>query len=233
MEIKINIDDERLFCDIAPVVDRDDFLEEIERIRATLKINTPLNKTQYLEFIAGIYETPVEGQLKSEIEESRKRLHLPIVFRQLIKKAALCGVVEKDDYKTAYLDHIIDDHTNQGGDVADTYVIVLSPTAEDRDVLNALRQYRKNEHGYYVMPSWKKDKTKSSFKKYREWYFAVKNGGTIPDICDKENISCPIVEPHDIKKGNKKQKGCTCYSESTIRKGFATYQTLVRNTSIF
>ena len=50
MDIKIDITDDRLFADVAPVVDRDKFSKEIGRIRTVVGISTLLPQDKYNQF---------------------------------------------------------------------------------------------------------------------------------------------------------------------------------------
>ena len=75
---------------------------------------------------------------------------------------------------------------------------------------------------------WDIDIKKPSIKKYRKWYFEIKSGKSFKDICDDETKKCPLGEGHPT--GKNKSKECTCYDESTIRKGFDTYESLIWKT---
>lgn len=231
MDIKIDIDDDRLFADVAPVVDRDKFSKEVERIRSAIGIKTPLSPKRILQF-------KEVDLLEKEAERSRLRLYLPIVFRRVIEKAALCGKISDGDYLPAYLDSKLGTFDTRGNKVDETFFIVLSPNVRDDDVLKALSEYRHqigNESGVpnykYINPIWKTDIKKPSVKKYREWYLARKLEVPYKDIADRETYNCPIKELHDI--GKNKPKGCTCFHESTIRKGVETYKSLIEKTPTF
>ena len=92
MNIKIEIDDDRFFCDVAPVVDRKDFSNEIEHIRKKVGLNKILSLNEYPHFIE-IFGVEKDKALDREVEKSRKRLFLPTVFKPVIEKAAVCGVI--------------------------------------------------------------------------------------------------------------------------------------------
>lgn len=232
MDIKIDIENERHFIDVAPVVDRDDFAKEVERIRQALGIKIPLNEKDFS------YPLTKEKQKKidDEIEKSRKLLYLPIVFRKVIEAVVFCNQVSDSDYSPAYLDRKSDGtFDKEGATPDDTYFIVLSPGARDKDVIKAYQEYRdqlgnvKGVPDYkYIHQVWEINKNKPSLKKYREWCKAIKAGDSYANIADKETKKCPMPENH--KTGKKKPKGCTCYDESTIRKGVATYESLVWKT---
>lgn len=231
MDIEINLTDDRFFADVAPVVDRKGFSDEIKRIRLAIGIETPLSKEELPKFSK-------IALLEKEVEKSRKRLYLPVVFKRVIEKAVLCGIISDGDYLPAYLDSTLDTFDAHGNKVDETFFIVLSPNVRDNDVLNALWEYRTqtgSEKGApeykYINPIWKTDKKKPSIRQYRKWYLSIIAGKTFPDICSEEYENCPIEEKHESEK--KKPKECTHYSESTIRKGVDTYKSLIWKTPTF
>lgn len=235
MEIKIDIDDERHFVDIAPVVDREDFAKEIERIRLALELKTPLESNDY----STIPTKDELSRIDAEIEKSRKRLYLPIVFRSVIGAVVFRNEVTNADYSPAYLDsELYGTFDTEGITPDETYFIVLSPGARDTDVIKALQEYRDqlgNVKGVpkykYIHQVWEVNKNKPSLRKYRKWYLAKNNGSSIADIAENETKECPIYpvdEKHSTEK--KRHKGCTCYSESTIRKGVDVYESLIWKT---
>lgn len=231
MDIQIDIDD-RHFTDVAPVVDREDFSKEIERLRSVLKpIIQDIERNP-----SKIISKSERGNIDSEIDKSRKRLYLPIVFGPVIEAVVFNNCVTDIDYSPAYLDRKSDGtFDKQGATPDDTYFIVLSPGARDKDVINAYQKYRdelgnvKGASKYkYIHRVWEVSKNKPSLKKYREWYQAIKAGDSYAGIAEKETKKCPMPDGH--KTGKKKSAGCTCYEESTIRKGVATYESLVWKT---
>ena len=232
MEIKIEIDVERHFVDVASVVDRDDFAKEVERIRSVLEVKIPLRDNDFSK-------PPDEAEKKhinEEIERSRKRLYLPIVFRSVIGAVVFRNEVTNEDYSPTYLDSKLHGTFDTDGTTPDeTHFIVLSPGARDSDVIKALQKYREqlgNVKGVpkykYIHQVWEVSKNKPSLKKYRKWYHAITNGATFIDIVNHEAKNCPIPEQHET--GKEKPKECTCYEESTIRKGFDTYEALIWKT---
>ncbi len=242
MDIKIDIDDDRYFTDVAPVVDRDEFAKEIERLRSALKVKMPLSKNDYSKVVS-----EKEAKLiDKEIEKSRKRLFLPVIFRSVISAVVFRNEITNDDYSPAYLVHKTGDFYDKHGESSpdETYGIILSPGARDEDVLKAYRDYRdilgnvsnvnsENSELNYKFTNlvWDINKKKPSIKKYREWYKAIKADASYAEIAEKETLNCPMPEGHQT--GKKKPKGCTCYDESTIRKGFETYEALLRKTPTF
>jgi len=233
MNIKIDIKDERHFIDVAPVVDRDDFIKEVERIRFALGIKIPLSDNDFSKILT----KDESAKIDDEIEKSRKHLYLPIVFRSVIGAVVFRNEVTDEDYSPAYLDCQWDGSFDKEGATPDeTYSIVLSPGVRDEDVLKALQKYRdqlgnvKEAPNYkYIHQIWEVNKNKPSLRKYRDWYQTINDGDTFADIAQEETSKCPILgDKH--KKGKGKPKECTCYDESTIRKGIDVYKALLWKT---
>ena len=233
MKINIDIKDERHFIDVVSIVDRDDFIKEVERIRFALGIKTPLSNNDFSKI-------PTKGEsdrIDAEIEQSRKHLYLPIVFRSVIGAVVFRNEVVDEDYSPAYLDCRPDGTFDKEGATPDeTYFIILSPGVRDEDVLKALQKYRgqlgniKGAPKYqYIHQIWEVNKNKPSLRKYRDWYWTLEAGGTFADIAQEETSKCPIAgDKH--KKDEKRPKECTCYDESTIRKGIDAYKALLWKT---
>lgn len=213
MDIQINIDDDRHFTDVASVVDREDFSKEIRRIRSVLKIEIPLNGNE----LSRIRSKEEDKQLDIEVERSRKRLYLPIVFSNVIIAVVFRNEVTKTDYSPAYLAHKNGSFYQDGEATTpdDTYYIVLSPGAREKDVLKAYRKYTSqlgNVDGIpkykYIHRIWDVSKKQPSIRKHREWYLAYKSG----------------------KKPSQIAKNEVNFHESTIRKGIEKYESFIWKT---
>lgn len=236
MDIKIEIDDERHFADVAPIVDREDFAREVERIRSALRLKIPLSNDYLLKPL----DEDEEMMIDAEVEKSRKTLLLPSVFKSVICSVVFRNEVTNIDYSPAYLVHESENFYDADGEPTpdETYSIVLSPGVRDKDVLKALWKYRDelgNIQGVseykYIHSVWEVNKNKPSLRKYRDWYQTIENKGTYADIATEETKNCTMPDEH--KTGKKKLKGCTCYDESTIRKGVTTYKSLIWKTPTF
>lgn len=235
MDIEIDINDDRLFTDVALIVDRDDFCAEIMRLRSVLKINFPLDNKASSAIPSRRWEKKVEA----EIEKSRKSLYLPTVYTPVIEAVVFRKRVTKDDYSPAYLDCISNGtFDKEGAAPDDTYIIVLSPGARDEDVIKAYQQYRDqlgNVKGVpryqYIHRVWDIEKAKPAIRKHRKWYHAWKSGSTYAQICDAEADECPIKNKHNT--GTSKSKECSHYDEGTIKRGIERYEALVLQTRTF
>ncbi|OQY69195.1 hypothetical protein B6D29_00070 [Microgenomates bacterium UTCPR1] len=213
MDIQINIKDDRLYTDVASVVDREDFLKEVKRIRSALDIEIPLSDDQ-------LSKIPTDDEIKKmdvEVEKSRKRLYLPITYSGVITAVVYRNEVSDSDYSPAYLDckrdvfYYMDEATTPD----DTYYIVLSPGAREKDVLKAYRKYTSQLGNFkgvpkyeYIHKIWDVSKEQPSIRKHREWYLAYKSG----------------------KKPSQIAKNEVNFHESTIRKGIEKYESFIWKT---
>ena len=224
MDIEIELNDDRHFSDVALIVDRDDFQDEVKRLRSVFDTN--LKKD--------ILPQDVEEQNKyidSEVEISRKALCLPIVFRKVIEAVVFRNKVTDDDYSPAYLDSTWDTFNDEYNTPDETYYIVLSPSVRDKDVLLALQQYRdrlgneKLASKYQMIQKiWDMDTGKPSVKYHRKWYFQNLAGMTFEEISQQEQDTCSAAT-HRSK--HNRVKNCTCFDVSTIRKAIKTYDQLL------
>jgi hypothetical protein len=232
MDIKIDIKDDRHFIDVASIVDRDDFVDEIKRLRSVFVKILPKN------FPTKPPNEEIEKRIDDEIEKSRKSLFLPLAYSSVISAVAFRNEVTDMDYSPAYLvkktgsfytgmkSYHFEDTTPD-----ETYSIILTPSARDKDVLKAFKEYRDklgntNDLFQFVPLIWDRNKKKPSIKYYRKWYLASKSGKEVKDIADEETENCLIKTVHE-NKGKKKPKDCSCFDESTISKGIKTYKKLL------
>lgn len=236
MNIDIKINDEKLFTDVALVVDQQGFLDEIEKARKAFKLESPLTFKEYLEFIPESRQPEVD----KAVEQIRKRLRLPHIFTKVIEKAIFCGVIEEGDYFPAMLIEENEYFEDMAYEPDYKYSILLSPQARDGDVIKALQDYRdkaqnflNQKPSYQFIPVLSSDivQGKPSIKHHRDWYLKTSKGITIEEICQEYADKCPIPQPH--KTGKDKPKGCICFDESTVRYGIKNYKTLLRKSRTF
>lgn len=235
MKIEIDIEDDRLFTDVALIVDRKDFSDEVERLRKVFGINFTHGEKGNFKAVS----KSLDEKIEREIETSRKHLYLPVVFRTVIETVVFRNRVTKADYSPAYLDCIQNGtFDKEGATPDDTYIIVLSPGARDEDVIKAYQQYRdqlgniKGVPRYqYIHQVWDIEIAKPAIRKHRKWYHAWTSGSTYVQICDAEADECPIKNKHNT--GKSKSKECSHYDEGTIKRGIERYEALVLQTRTF
>lgn len=228
MDIEIEIEDERLFTDVALIVDHDDFKKEIILIRKEFGIKDLLPNDKFSDYFQKL-EIGKCNEFDDLVRNSRKKLFLQIVFEPVIKKAALCGKVLDGDFRPAILESKIEAFDENTPD--ETYSIILSPWVRDKDVLRALQEYRDqlgNIEGAseyeFISSIWENEDGKPAIKNHREWYLKNKNGMSTEDICTELSDKCPYSNKHKTKP---RLPGCTCFDESTIRKGIKDYSSLI------
>lgn len=236
MKIDIKIDDEKLFTDVALVVDQYGFAEEIEKARKKLKFDFPLSPSHKREPLT----EKQKKQINEAVEQIRKKLRLPHIFIKVILGVLLYGMVEKDDYAPAILTEENQYFDDMAYEPDYKYSILLSPQARDEDVIKALQDYRdkvqnflKQKPGYQFIPVLSSDivQGKPSIKHHRDWYLKTSKGITVEDICQEYANKCSIPQPHET--GKNKPKGCICFDESTVRYGIRNYKTLLRKSRTF
>ena len=239
--IKIKIDDIRHFTDVALVVDQEEFLDEVKHIKSVFKIHQPLSQEEYYSFIRSLSLSKKDRKhFDKVIEQARKKLSLPITFLEIIKKAAFCGIVESDDYSPAFLEYK-ESYFDDKDEIPDlTFSIVISPRVRDEDVLKALQQYRDQLGNITGIPEYEYiplardfETGKPAIKNYRKWYLSEKNGKSPKEIESMIIAKCPVHGNYTTKGSSKNLKDCTCYDESTMRKGIKVYKSLLRKSRTF
>lgn len=234
MNIEIDIVDDRYFTDVASVVDREDFILEIKRLRIVFDVEHPLLPSEASRPLTD----QESAHIDSEVEKTRKKLYLPVTFRSVILAAVFSNKIENDDYSPAYLESTYHGTFDMEGATPDeTFHIVLSPNARDEDVIRAFQKYRdqlgnvKGTSEYkYIHEVWDKSKKKPSIRKYRKWYWSYRSGDSAKKIVEAEAANCPFRFKDNHGNEEERPKSCTCYDESTIRKGIETYEYLIWKT---
>ena len=107
-----------------------------------LGVKTPVENNDYSK----IPSKDELSHIDEEIEKSRIKLYLPIVFRSVIGAVVFRNEVVNEDYSSAYLDSKLNGTFDTEGTTPDeTHFIVLSPSARDDDVIKALQKYREQK----------------------------------------------------------------------------------------
>lgn len=244
MEIQIDIKDDKLFTDVALVVDQPGFIETIEETRKQFDFELPTTLDKHIAYKNKIYNSKKKLKLQQTIEQVRRKLRLSNIFIKVIEKAIFVGEIKDSDYSPALLFSEDSYFDNQATEPDYKYSILLSPQARDEDVLRALQKYRdeiqnyikrkKIGDDYAFIPIVSDDviQSKPNIRDHRQWYIdfyeAKKPIGDIYQGCID---SCPITEPHEV--GKNKPKGCRCFDKSTIRKGIRAYKNLLRKSRTF
>lgn len=233
--IRINIEDEKLFTDVSLIVDSEEFLNEILKLRNDIetkfKLILPTTPEKYEDFETSIFGKKEQQEYEAMFEIVRNKLYLPITFLSVIGTATIFGEVDSNAYKPAYLEHETKLFNDADQTPDERYFITLSPSARDTDVLQAFQEYRDKLGNFKGVPKykyihliWKPEKAKPAIKHYREWFVKYNSGMSAKEIEEEMYGNCKITERHTTKP---RPKGCTCYDESTIRKEISSYQALI------
>jgi len=220
--VEIEIDDEKLFTDIALVVDQERFKKLVNEAREKLDIKRVLNEEEYLEFKDKHLHFK-KGKILNQLEENiRTTQRLPITFKGIIRKSILCGKIVTDDYKLAYLELRKGEYDEETDFLDLTPVIVFSPHARKEDVYEAWQEYNDNIGNYKAVASYgyipkevHTEKGKGAIKDHRKWYLLYEQGYSVSAICKKLNSDEKVW-----------------YKDSTVRKGIDNYIELLRKSRV-
>ena len=157
--IKIQVEDPKQATDIGLLVEQEEFLEEIGRLREKWKI-TELKKlfisppVQELLNIDNIIlkeitdrkeQEKMRDKFSSDIDKVLKRFNKGKNYKIVIEYALITGFIPEGIYQSCYFDTVT---INEAEDLSKPekyrYVIVLSSRAEQEDVLEAFREFREH-----------------------------------------------------------------------------------------
>lgn len=203
--IEINIEDDGRFTDVALLVDKDDFLNEVFNLRKKYankyKIDLPTNDYS-------VVNEDLLNEVKHDAEHLRRKFYRPLHFLRAITKSILNGVVEDGDYSKAFLERKeLFIHKDHEGTPDIKYSIVIFPGTRKKDVDQVFFQFSEEIkanmglktktdknillHGYWYDPYFRKPfDTKTSIRKIREWYIKHKNGAQLIELSleDKKSM---------------------------------------------
>lgn len=235
--IEIDIEDDRLYCDVALLVDCSGFIKDLQKLRDKWGIKELIPLGKFTGWIDGLQRRPtlkrqiVATEDKEEYEEemARQRPYIDFEcnirdlrikhkrtdnFDNAIMYALVCGAVPNEVYKTAYSQGTGPFIPWRLRGETERVAIFITPQTTNDDLTNEWRKARK----FFFKP--KNDylreidiyKTgKEEVRKHRSWYWSWLNGKSIKYIADEEE---------------KKTKGNT-FTE-TVRKGIDRYKEAVR-----
>lgn len=147
--IDIQEDNDSLATTIALLVDRQDFLQDIQQLRNQLEINTLLNSAQsseLLHFAEKVGHKEPEMFLENmnqEVANLRRKYGRTINHDPMIKWALFTNTVPKGLFRHAYYELVQLDKNDDP-----QYVLVLDPRATDDEVKQASNELREYLFGY-------------------------------------------------------------------------------------
>ena len=160
--IDVQTSNKKHATDIVMLVDRSEFLQEIQRLRQKwhfdelIKLGNLLGSTILLDFInplvySGISKDQIETNLPSfnkDIDNLLKKFHRGKNFRIVVLYALVAGVIPEDVYQSCYFDVIsINDKEDISKPERYQYVIVLSPRTEKQEVTEAYKEFKNHIKG--------------------------------------------------------------------------------------
>lgn len=157
-KINVQTSNKKHATDIAMLVDKLEFLQEIQRLRGKWQItdqykgkNDRVNE-RLLYNCTTLSQTEVEKRLpefKADIHGVLHTFNRGKNFRLLVIHALITGVIPEGLYQSCYFDIVT---INEKADINKPekyqYVIVLSPRAEQKEVVQAYKEFKRHIKGY-------------------------------------------------------------------------------------
>lgn len=185
LKIDIKSKSKYIFQEIAFLVDKPIFLEEVNKARKKLKLEKLIDIESYKDWIRN-HPPGTKGKsseldiLLKSVANIRKLIKRSIHYNQIIIQAILCGAVNEEAWQPVYVDIVFDDY----------YIkfpaVIIYPTSKTRnkDILMALRKtkefYKKN-NDLAPSPTSSLDPI-SKIKIHRKWYWEKISGKTYTEI---------------------------------------------------
>lgn len=145
--------------DICMLVDKIEFLRELDRLRKKwrfnklIKLKKIFNTTSLLDltnplFYSGTSKDQIESKLPlfhNDINDLLEKFHRGQNFKIVILYALITGIVPEKIYKSCYFDvATINEEEDLSKPEKYQYVIVLSPRTEKQDVLDAYKEFQEH-----------------------------------------------------------------------------------------
>lgn len=213
--IQIDIEDKRLYAQIAFLVDRNDFLTDIKTIRKNYQIDRELQKTDYFEKStdASLSLLPaLKAQLLPEVAKLRHKYQYPPYFDDVILQVILFNRVQVIKSTQVVMHIAKDSHDQKMSEQSMEMAILLTPLSTKQEVIAAfdeskkLRQEYENKHP--LTKTLEKD-TLTNVVRDRNWYWQVQKDGNYKKLLKKWNER-PDVHEYD-KFHNGSQRCNLCY----------------------
>lgn len=209
--IEIKVDDKWKFGEVAFLVDREDFLEDIAKARKLLGIKKLIPNTEIAinKWKGEEQNEALKAQLIKELstvtrsqkikDKLLKKYHKPLFFANILDAVILCGnVTDKDFSTTAYVQIIdpmdyIERHKHRKFLGYPRIAIIISPETKLSEVKEVFRKNVPSEMDYfkneYLNSKSKLHSTISNIKRDRRWYWENKNGNSAAKICEKSDLN--------------------------------------------
>ncbi len=240
MDIKpviIDIDDKRLFAQIAFLVDRPDFLKEIQDIRQEYDIDPELQADGYFETASD--DELSQLQQKSDIyrvaARIRQKYKYPPYFDDIIVQVILFHKVHstRQTKVVTHLAKAITPRTSKP-DLSENHLemsIHITPLSTKKEVLEAFEESKKLRSEYMQQHPLldKLDKRAlNNIVRDRNWYLQVKKDGNYLELLKKWNERPNVHEYKMFHKGTQRCGMCYIEDDNYVHQAVFEYRKLIK-----
>jgi len=237
--IKIDIEDikdKRLYAQIAFLVDRSDFLKEIQSIRKEYRIDPSLQRDDYLRTASdeSLSALPkISARLLNRVAEIRHSFHCPPYSDDAIIQAILFHKIKSIKATQVILHRKSNDsniHTYSGSHFE--MAILLTPLSTKKEVIAAFEESKKLRSMYksnhrLALPFSKK--TLNNFVRDRDWYWQVKEDGNYQSLIEDWNERPDVHEFKVFHKGSQRCDMCYIDDDNYVHTAVSEYRKNLTN----
>lgn len=213
--IEIDIEDKMLYAQIAFLVDRSDFLQEIAYLRTKFNIDSSFQQSNYFETASDdslSSLTELKAQLLPGIAKLRDSYKYPPYFDDVIFQVIMFNRVQSIKSTQVVMRLVKDSEEQKLPDQNMELAILLTPLSTKQEVMSAFEEAKKlrseYENKHLLSPVLDKD-TLTNIRRDRKWYLQKLSGKTYKEIVDEWNNTSGnsyIEEENDVTKAVSRYK---------------------------
>src|SRR3989338_7367336 len=151
-KIDIQTSNKKYATDIAMLVDKPEFLQEIEKLRKKWRVTKFYEPSSFEVFlgvnvIAGKHKQRDKrlSEFNQDINNILKKFNRDRSYKKVIEYALFCGIVPEKIYRSCYFDIVpIGEQENMDTPESYQYVIVMSLRAELGEVKKAYEEFKEH-----------------------------------------------------------------------------------------
>lgn len=144
-KIDIQSLNKKLATDIAMLVDKPEFLQEIKRLREKWNINKLYTVSNLDGFLTSKDVEDKHNEFLEDIDTLLKRFNRERNFRNVVQYALITGIVPDGVYRSCYFDVVpIGEVDNPDKSSGYQYVIVMSPRTELQEVKDVYKEFKEH-----------------------------------------------------------------------------------------
>ena len=149
-KIDVKTSNKKHATDIAMLVDKLEFLKEINRLREKWRVPEPNKDSDLYRFLElTVKEKDRLDEFNSDIEMLLKQFNRGKNFKSVVEHALITGVIPDNIYQSCYFDIVtIGEAEDLNKPERYQYVIVMSPRTEKQEVAQAYREFQEHIKGY-------------------------------------------------------------------------------------